>query len=246
VVDSVPAQFSLAFEPGRVELDSARHGEINHILFARIGQAVGLVGRAIGQQLAMGRAVKEIEGRGAFSRTTHHPLGQLAVPEVLFVGASRGTTGENVSPEPFGRLPAGAEQPAPVINIGRNPCWGRNEEAYGEGPCLTGRIGVAYVKGLQGDDPKYLKLVSTLKHDAVNNVEQGRQQLSATVPERMLHEDWLPHFRDCIVEGQVQSVMASYNAINGVPSNINPLVLTEILKQQWGSNSHYEPGRDAG
>ncbi len=95
-------------------------------------------------------------------------------------------------------------------------------------------MGVAFVKGLQGDDPKYLKLVSTLKHYAVNNVEQGRQSLSATVTERMLYEYWLPHFRDCIVEGQAQSVMASYNAINGVPSNINPLLLTEILKKQWG------------
>jgi beta-glucosidase len=123
---------------------------------------------------------------------------------------------------------------APVINIERNPYWGRNEEAYGEDPYLTGRLGVAYVKGLQGDDPRYLKLVATLKHYAVNNVEQGRTSLSATVPERMLHEYWLPHFRDCIIEGQAQSVMASYNAINGVPSNINPLLLTDILKHQWG------------
>ena len=88
--------------------------------------------------------------------------------------------------------------------------------------------------GLQGDDPKYLKLVSTLKHYAVNNVEKDRQSLSAAVSERMLHEYWLPHFRDAIVEGQAQSVMASYNAINGVPSNINPLLLTDILKKQWG------------
>ena len=123
---------------------------------------------------------------------------------------------------------------APVINIERNPYWGRNEEAYGEDPYLTGRIGVAFVKGLQGNDPKYLKLAATLKHYAVNNVEQGRTSLSATVPERMLYEYWLPHFRDCIVEGQAQSVMASYNAINGVPSNINPLLLTGILKQRWG------------
>lgn len=123
---------------------------------------------------------------------------------------------------------------APVINIGRNPYWGRNEEAYGEDPFLTGRIGVAYVKGLQGDDPKYLKLVSTLKHYAVNNVERSRQSLSAKVSERMLHEYWLPHFRDCIVEGQAQSVMASYNAINGVPNNINSYLLTDVLKKMWG------------
>jgi beta-glucosidase len=123
---------------------------------------------------------------------------------------------------------------APVINVSRNPYWGRINECYGEDPFLTGRIGVAFVKGLQGNDPKYLKLVSTLKHYAVNNVERNRQALSATVSERMLHEFWLPHFKDCIVEGGAQSVMASYNAINGVPNNINKLLLTDILKERWG------------
>ncbi|NLH18212.1 MAG: glycoside hydrolase family 3 protein, partial [Phycisphaerae bacterium] len=123
---------------------------------------------------------------------------------------------------------------APVINISRNPYWGRINECYGEDPVLTGRIGVAFVKGLQGDDPKYLKLVSTLKHYAVNNVEKDRQKLSAQVGERMLFEYWLPHFRDCIVEGQAQSIMASYNAINGVPNNINQYLLTDILKTKWG------------
>ena len=123
---------------------------------------------------------------------------------------------------------------APVINVSRNPYWGRINECYGEDPFLTGRIGVAYVKGLQGNDPKYLKLVATLKHFAVNNVERDRMKLSATVSERMLHEFWLPHFRDCIVEGGAQSIMASYNAINGVPNNINKLLLTDILKKQWG------------
>ncbi len=123
---------------------------------------------------------------------------------------------------------------SPVINISRNPYWGRINECFGEDPYLDGRIGVAYVQGLQGDDPKYLKLVSTLKHYAVNNVERGRQGLSAAVTERMLHEYWLPHFHDCIVEGGAQSIMASYNAINGVHNNFNPLLLTEILKKQWG------------
>jgi len=122
----------------------------------------------------------------------------------------------------------------PVINISRNPYWGRINECYGEDPFLTGRIGVAYVKGLQGDDPKYLKLAATLKHYAVNNVENNRKSLSATVSERMLYEYWLPHFRDCIVEGGAQSIMASYNAINGVHNNMNKLLLTDILKDQWG------------
>ncbi|MGA2584604.1 MAG: glycoside hydrolase family 3 C-terminal domain-containing protein [Tepidisphaeraceae bacterium] len=123
---------------------------------------------------------------------------------------------------------------APVINVSRNPYWGRINECFGEDPYLDGRIGVAYVKGLQGHDPHYLKIAATLKHFAVNNVELNRKKLNAVVPERMLYEFWLPHFRDCVVEGGAQSVMASYNAINGTPNNINSLLLTDILKKQWG------------
>lgn len=122
----------------------------------------------------------------------------------------------------------------PVINIGRNPYWGRNHEAWGEDPYLTGLMGLAYVEGIQGKDPRYLKLASTLKHYAVNNVETSRFQLSADVSTRMLHEYWLPHFRQCVVEGQASSLMASYNAINDVPNNINHWLLTEVLKEQWG------------
>jgi len=123
---------------------------------------------------------------------------------------------------------------APVINIERNPYWGRNYEAWGEDPFLTGRMAVAYVKGLQGDDPRHLKVASTLKHYAVNNVEIERTQLDAKVGERMLHEYWLPHWRDAVVEGKVASLMASYNAINGTPNNINHWLLTDLLKTQWG------------
>jgi beta-glucosidase len=122
---------------------------------------------------------------------------------------------------------------APVVNLSRNPYWGRIGECYGEDPFLTGRMGVACVTGLQGDDPHYLKLAATLKHFAVNNVEKDRQKLDARVPERMLHEYWLPQFRDCVVEGKAQSVMASYNAINGTPNNINHWLLTDLLKDQW-------------
>jgi beta-glucosidase len=122
---------------------------------------------------------------------------------------------------------------APVINIGRNPYWGRNHEAWGEDPHLTGRMAVSYVRGLQGDDPRYLKLAATLKHFAVNNVETDRQKLNAIVPERWLREYWLPHFRDAVVEGCAQSLMASYNAINGTPNNINHWLLTDLLKVEW-------------
>jgi beta-glucosidase len=122
----------------------------------------------------------------------------------------------------------------PVINIERNPYWGRNHESWGEDPFLTGRMAVSYVQGLQGDDPRYLKIAATLKHFAVNNVETDRQKLNAVVSERMLHEYWFPHFRDAVVDGKAQSIMASYNAINGTPNNMNHWLLTDILKNDWG------------
>ncbi len=122
---------------------------------------------------------------------------------------------------------------APVINIQRNPYWGRNFEAWSEDPFLTGRMAVAYVRGIQGDDPRYLKLVATLKHYAVNNVEFDRMKLNAVVSERMLREYWLPHFHDAVVEGKAQSLMGSYNAINGTPNNINRWLLTDLLKNEW-------------
>jgi beta-glucosidase len=122
---------------------------------------------------------------------------------------------------------------APVINIERNPYWGRNHEAWGEDPFLTGNMAVAYVRGLQGDDPHYMKIAATLKHFAVNNVETNRQKLNAVVPENILRDYWLPHFRAAVVEGKAASVMASYNAINGTPNNINHWLLTEVLKDEW-------------
>jgi beta-glucosidase len=122
---------------------------------------------------------------------------------------------------------------APVINISRNPYWGRINETYSEDPYLAGRMAVAFVKGLQGDDPKYLKLAATLKHYAVNNVERNRQSLDCTVSMRMLREYWLPHFRDAVVEGKAQSLMASYNSLNGTPNNINKWLLTDVLKNEW-------------
>jgi beta-glucosidase len=123
---------------------------------------------------------------------------------------------------------------SPVINISRNPRWGRIQEVFSEDPYLTGRMAVAYVKGLQGDDINHLKVAATIKHFAVNNVETGRQHLSAEVDERNLMEYWLPHWKAAIMEGHAQSVMSSYNAINGTPNAVNHTMLTDILRGQWG------------
>jgi beta-glucosidase len=123
---------------------------------------------------------------------------------------------------------------APVINISRDPRWGRIQEVFSEDPFLTSRMAVAYVRGLQGDDVNHLKLAATVKHFAVNNVETGRQHLSAEVDERNLMDFWLPHWKAAIMEGHAQSVMSSYNAINGTPDAINHYLLTDILRGQWG------------
>ena len=123
---------------------------------------------------------------------------------------------------------------SPVINISRDPRWGRIQEVFSEDPYLTSRMGVAYVRGLQGDDVNHLKLAATVKHFAVNNVETGRQHLSAEVDERNLMEYWLPHWKAAITEAHAQSVMSSYNAINGTPDAINHYLLTDILRGQWG------------
>jgi beta-glucosidase len=123
---------------------------------------------------------------------------------------------------------------SPVINISRDPRWGRIQEVFSEDPWLTSRMAVAYVRGLQGDDVNHLKLAATVKHFAVNNVETGRQHLSADVDERNLMEFWLPHWKAAIMEAHAQSVMSSYNAINGTPDAINHYLLTDILRTQWG------------
>lgn len=122
---------------------------------------------------------------------------------------------------------------SPVINVSRDPRWGRIQEVFSEDPYLTGRMGVAYVKGLQGNDPHYLKVAATVKHFAVYNVETNRQHLSAAVDERNLMEYWLPQWKAVITEGHAQSVMASYNAINGTPDAINHYLLTDILRGKW-------------
>ena len=123
---------------------------------------------------------------------------------------------------------------SPVINISRDPRWGRIQEVFSEDPYLTGRMGVAYVRGLQGDNIAHLKVASTVKHFAINNVETGRQHLSAQVDERNMFEYWLAHWRMVFTEAHPQSVMSSYNAINGTPNAVNHYLLTDILRAKWG------------
>lgn len=127
----------------------------------------------------------------------------------------------------------------PTINMSRDPRWGRDEENYGEDPFLTGTLAVEFVKGMQGEQTvtnPYYKTIATVKHFACNNYEGGRHNTSSNVTERMLREYYLPAFEMAVKEANVRSVMAAYNAVNGVPCAANEFLLTKILKEEWGFN----------
>jgi beta-glucosidase len=124
---------------------------------------------------------------------------------------------------------------SPNINIFRDPRWGRGHETYGEDPFLTSRLGVAFVQGLQGDHPEYLKVVATPKHFAVHSGPEGmRHSFNAVVSQKDLHETYLPAFKACIQEGKAASVMSAYNAVNGEPCSTNVELLQNILRDAWG------------
>lgn len=128
---------------------------------------------------------------------------------------------------------------SPNINIFRDPRWGRGQETYGEDPYLTSRLGVEFVKGLQGDDPKYLKLVSTPKHYAVHSgPEPERHRFDAAANERDLRETYLSAFRATVMEARAASVMCAYNRTNGEPCCANTNLLGETLRGEWGFNGY--------
>ena len=127
---------------------------------------------------------------------------------------------------------------SPTVNMTRDPRWGRSPETYGEDPFLTGQIGVEFVKGLQGDDPKYTKVISTPKHFTANNEEHNRFECNAKMSEQVFRDYYLPAFKACIVEGKAEGIMAAYNAINGVPCHASEKLLTEILRDEWGFDGY--------
>lgn len=127
----------------------------------------------------------------------------------------------------------------PNINIFRDPRWGRGQETYGEDPFLTARLGVAFIRGLQGDDPNYIKAMACAKHFAVHSgPEMIRHSFDADPPERDFYETYLPQFEAAVREGHVGAVMGAYNAVYGRPACANPLLLTKILRRDWGFDGH--------
>lgn len=128
---------------------------------------------------------------------------------------------------------------APNINIFRDPRWGRGQETYGEDPYLTGSFGTAYVRGLQGNDAKYFKVIATPKHFAVHSgPEPQRHRFDAVVSEYDLWDTYLPAFEATVRRGHAQSVMGAYSSLDGVPDCANPRLLGDILRGQWGFDGY--------
>ncbi|HLZ44897.1 MAG TPA: glycoside hydrolase family 3 C-terminal domain-containing protein [Gemmatimonadales bacterium] len=128
---------------------------------------------------------------------------------------------------------------SPNINLFRDPRWGRGQETYGEDPFLTGRIATQFIRGMEGDDPKYLKTVSTVKHFAVHSgPEPERHTFDAVVSERDLRESYLPHFAAGIRDGHAYSVMCAYNRVLGSPACGSDLLLKQVLRGDWGFSGY--------
>lgn len=124
---------------------------------------------------------------------------------------------------------------SPNINIFRDPRWGRGQETYGEDPFLTAHMAVAFITGLQGDDPTYLKTIATSKHFAVHSgPESTRHVIDVHISAHDLEDTYLPAFRATVEEGKVQSVMCAYNSLDGQPACANPMLLEQHLRKDWG------------
>jgi beta-glucosidase len=128
---------------------------------------------------------------------------------------------------------------SPNINIFRDPRWGRGQETYGEDPFLTGRMGVAFVTGMQGDDPRYLRVIATPKHFAVHSgPEPSRHSMDVQVSKHDMEDTYLPAFRAAVTEGRAESVMCAYNRVNGQPACANEFLLQSQLRGAWRFNGY--------
>jgi beta-glucosidase len=135
---------------------------------------------------------------------------------------------------------------SPNINIFRDPRWGRGQETYGEDPFLTGKMGVAFVTGMQGDDPKYFRVISTPKHFAVHSgPEPSRHTIDIQVSKHDMEDTYLPAFRAAVTEGKAESVMCAYNRVNREPACANTFLLQDQLRKAWKFNGYVVSDCDA-
>lgn len=208
----------------------ALHGVANQGTATVFPQAIGL-GATFDEPLIFQMAtVISTEGRAKFHE---YQRGQASAPAQGGNGTLPGA-GQGVRPGP-----AGLDFWSPNINIFRDPRWGRGQETYGEDPFLTGHLGTAFVRGMQGYDPKYFRTISTPKHYAVHSgPEPSRHTIDVKVSLHDEEDTYLPAFRQAVVEGKADSIMCAYNSINGEPACANTFLLQDTLRKAWGFSGY--------
>ena len=199
-------------------------------------ERIGVPGFSVGGEAAHGVQARNDQGGSGIPQPTTsfvQPIGMSATwdPELLEeAGRVTGTEARAIANENGGR---GLSRWAPTVDLERDPRWGRNEEGYGEDPFLTGKMAGAYIRGMQGPDPKHLLCASTLKHFYANNTERCRSWKSAFIDNRNKAESYHAAFTRVIREGRPEGIMTAYNRINGVPGIMNREV-DSVLKKRYG------------
>ncbi len=199
-------------------------------------ERLGIPASGVGGEAAHGVQARNDHFKGGVPENTTsfvQPLGMSATwdPELIRqAGQVTGTEARVISHRHGGQ---GLSRWAPTVDLERDPRWGRNEEGYGEDPLLIGEMASAYIQGMQGDDPHYLRIAATLKHFYGNNTEEGRCWKSSSIDPRNRYELYLEPFRRAIEKGRAEAVMTAYNKVNGVPGLLNSEV-QRILKDQYG------------
>jgi beta-glucosidase len=209
------------------------HPKIERLGIVFSGQVEGLHGLALG-----GPAGWAARGRQPAPTTTfpqEKGLGATWDPDLLKkIAALEGYEARYYYQNPvYDR--GGVVVRAPNADLSRDPRWGRTEESYGEDPYLVGKLTVAFAQGLQGPDPKHWQAASLMKHFLANENENGRTHTSSDFNERLFREYYSVPFRMGFEEGGSRAVMASYNAWNGTPMTVNP-VLKDVMIKEWGNN----------
>ncbi len=226
---------------GRLTLDEkvdlmSDHPKVQRLGLQFSGQVEGLHGLALGGPGGWGGS----RGRQPLPTTTfpqEKGLGATWDPELLKrIGGLEGYEARYDYQNPtFTRLGVGVVVRAPNADLSRDPRWGRTEESYGEDPFLVGTLTVAFAQGLQGPDPKHWQAASLMKHFMANENEDGRTHTSSDFGERLFREYYSVPFRMGFEQGGSRAVMASYNAWNGTPMTVNP-VLKDVMIKEWGND----------
>lgn len=199
-------------------------------------ESIGVKGFGVGGEAAHGVEARNDQnelGEAEPSTSFVQPIGMSATWDTELIRRAGEVVGKETRVIYHRHPDRGLSRWAPTVDLERDPRWGRTEEGYGEDPVLTGAMAGAYVKGMQGDHPRYLRTAATLKHFYGNNTEEGRGFKSSSIDPRNRMELYLEPFRRVAEIGHAEAVMTAYNKINGIPGMLNPEVKA-VLKEKYG------------